>query len=213
MSGVRNARERYDVSRRLGIPAVATSLLFCAAVVALWILSWRQPYCLTFEREAASTGVFLRNSDTQVAASFYSMRGEVDVRYYRRTGTNVPAGPWQRSLSPVANPQPLCERPVQPTIGQRLGFYSDSGTPQGSYFAPKSAGEKSHFVFVGLPYWALAVLTALIPGWWGSRRWRNPRKQRAGSCRACGYSLMGNVSGVCPECGKSTGGIMPGGIR
>ncbi len=31
------------------------------------------------------------------------------------------------------------------------------------------------------------------------RRWRRCRK---GLCPACGYNLTGNVSGVCPECGK-----------
>lgn len=27
------------------------------------------------------------------------------------------------------------------------------------------------------------------------------RRRREPSCRACGYNLTGNVSGVCPECG------------
>ena len=31
------------------------------------------------------------------------------------------------------------------------------------------------------------------------RRWRRLRYNR---CRGCGYSLTGNVSGVCPECGR-----------
>ena len=36
------------------------------------------------------------------------------------------------------------------------------------------------------------------------RRWRRCRK---GHCQSCGYDLQGNVSGVCPECGKETGSI------
>ena len=24
-----------------------------------------------------------------------------------------------------------------------------------------------------------------------------------GHCRACGYNLQGNVSGICPECGQA----------
>jgi hypothetical protein len=32
------------------------------------------------------------------------------------------------------------------------------------------------------------------------RRWR---RRRRGLCRHCGYDLTGNVSGVCPECGKT----------
>ena len=33
------------------------------------------------------------------------------------------------------------------------------------------------------------------------RRWR-----AAGACLSCGYSLEGNVSGVCPECGTAVRG-------
>src|SRR5690242_19682603 len=28
------------------------------------------------------------------------------------------------------------------------------------------------------------------------------RRRRRGECGSCGYSLTGNVSGICPECGK-----------
>ena len=30
------------------------------------------------------------------------------------------------------------------------------------------------------------------------------RRRRSQCCRHCGYSLVGNTSGVCPECGKPT---------
>lgn len=39
------------------------------------------------------------------------------------------------------------------------------------------------------------------------RRWR---RRRHGWCVHCGYNLVGNVSGVCPECGQKTG--QPGGL-
>ena len=31
------------------------------------------------------------------------------------------------------------------------------------------------------------------------------RRYPPGRCQKCGYSLTGNVSGVCPECGRATG--------
>ena len=31
--------------------------------------------------------------------------------------------------------------------------------------------------------------------------------RKHGRCPACGYSLTGNVSGVCPECGTRVGGV------
>ena len=32
---------------------------------------------------------------------------------------------------------------------------------------------------------------------------RRYRRRRKGLCLKCGYDLTGNVSGVCPECGKA----------
>jgi hypothetical protein len=32
--------------------------------------------------------------------------------------------------------------------------------------------------------------------------WRARKRIPPGHCRACGYNLTGNVSGVCPECGE-----------
>jgi hypothetical protein len=46
------------------------------------------------------------------------------------------------------------------------------------------------------------LLAALLPAGryigWRIRRHR----RTAGKCARCGYDLTGNVSGVCPECGK-----------
>lgn len=48
---------------------------------------------------------------------------------------------------------------------------------------------------VGLLTGAMVVVFAslLLP---------TPTAQRPGHCQACGYSLTGNTSGVCPECGE-----------
>ncbi len=46
-----------------------------------------------------------------------------------------------------------------------------------------------------IPFLIVAVPTAYL--WWRDR-WRIP----PGHCRKCGYNLTGNVSGICPECGK-----------
>jgi hypothetical protein len=53
------------------------------------------------------------------------------------------------------------------------------------------------------PLPAVAALTALPSLVWIYRRQRQPISASAQSpCPACGYSLIGNTSGVCPECGK-----------
>jgi hypothetical protein len=50
---------------------------------------------------------------------------------------------------------------------------------------------------------AMAIIEAAI-GWVSFRRVRRIRHQlwkQQGNCEHCGYSLTGNLSGVCPECG------------
>lgn len=62
--------------------------------------------------------------------------------------------------------------------------------------------------YVRLSYPLLAVLTGALPFAaflapralaWARRR----RRRRRGLCPGCGYDLTANVSGTCPECGKS----------
>jgi hypothetical protein len=51
-------------------------------------------------------------------------------------------------------------------------------------------------LLAGIPLTAVAAWT--LKGWFAQRR-----KRPHGTCRTCGYNLTGNVSGVCPECGKA----------
>jgi hypothetical protein len=47
-----------------------------------------------------------------------------------------------------------------------------------------------------------AWVGVLAPYIWSERkRSECDRRERSDPCRRCGYSLTGNVSGVCPECG------------
>jgi hypothetical protein len=55
---------------------------------------------------------------------------------------------------------------------------------------------------VAFPHWLPCIIFLGTPALW-LRRHRQERRQIAdGCCRSCGYNLTGNVSGVCPECGK-----------
>jgi hypothetical protein len=57
-----------------------------------------------------------------------------------------------------------------------------------------------------VPFWFLVLLTGLLPlrcGLLMRGRWRREKRRRLGLCEHCGYSLVGNVSGVCPECGTA----------
>ena len=56
----------------------------------------------------------------------------------------------------------------------------------------------------GLPAWELAVLWgAYIIPLLATYRCLAQRRNREGSCTRCGYSLIGNTSGTCPECGTA----------
>ena len=56
-----------------------------------------------------------------------------------------------------------------------------------------------------LPYWLLlgaASVVAAVPAAAAVSTGRRVRRARLGRCRACDYDLTGNLSGVCPECGR-----------
>ena len=58
--------------------------------------------------------------------------------------------------------------------------------------------------FVNIPYWVIALLFSQPSmGAYLARLRRRRRRRTRGACRACGYDLTGNVSGVCPECGAA----------
>lgn len=60
-------------------------------------------------------------------------------------------------------------------------------------------------LFGALPPRSLYIFAALPVGVfvWRRHRWAELRRFRAAHhlCTVCGYDLMGNASGVCPECG------------
>jgi hypothetical protein len=51
-----------------------------------------------------------------------------------------------------------------------------------------------------LPYWLIILLFAVLPSAWTLNRLRT-RKNDLNLCGTCSYSLTGNTSGICPECG------------
>jgi hypothetical protein len=54
---------------------------------------------------------------------------------------------------------------------------------------------------IGIPSVLAILLCLLCPIWYLRRYPSENRRQTANRCRDCGYSLIGNVSGICPECG------------
>lgn len=58
-----------------------------------------------------------------------------------------------------------------------------------------------------IPFWMIVTGTLVMPAWWSLaafRRRQVRQRTRQGHCPACDYDLSGNVSGLCPECGRPT---------
>ena len=54
-----------------------------------------------------------------------------------------------------------------------------------------------------LPWLGVMLLASLPPGAWIYRKRQRAKRPPFAECRTCGYSLIGNTSGVCPECGTA----------
>ena len=55
---------------------------------------------------------------------------------------------------------------------------------------------------LAFPIWLLAAFTAILPTGGVITLLRRKRLMRHNLCATCGYDLRGNLSGVCPECGR-----------
>lgn len=53
-----------------------------------------------------------------------------------------------------------------------------------------------------IPLWPELVLCLIYPGYVLVCHYRQRSRSKKGCCQNCGYSLTGNTSGVCPECGE-----------
>lgn len=82
-------------------------------------------------------------------------------------------------------------------------WYHESGAYPSWGNPPYLAGV---VVGVQIPYLlALLWITPAVRGLRTMRRRRvHRRREQSSECLECGYSLVGNVSGVCPECGCAT---------
>ena len=92
--------------------------------------------------------------------------------------------------------------------------YVRGGTPVWEWSA--SAGEPSLFLWfrsmeydqnwygvlhsykLSIPLWVPLLAVCVPTGW---LFWSDHKRKKPGHCPSCGYSLTGNTSGTCPECG------------
>ena len=167
------------MKRRLRILISALSLLPSLAVVALWVRGYSYSDLVAWEPR-------------RDVYTLFAERGEVCFRQVRDTFGTL--DPWRHEAVPLG-----------PGWRQYVPPYSDEHRAGGFWWETGLApGRGQRYVALVVPCWSLAA-ASLAPVAWAVRvHLRRRRRARSGQCRACGYNLTGNVSGVCPECGQVT---------
>jgi len=163
------------VGRRLFILTAAASLLMWAATVALWVRS---------EFAADSLWRFVFNASNGVT-------GNVVLHHDGGRLAVIVRAENQPAYSANADHR----------------WHWDSRRSSDDYavvrwFRYERRRIASHIRYeVAVRYWHLVTIFAVMPAFCLIQWVRRPA--RPGACRACGYDLTGNTSGVCPECGTA----------
>jgi hypothetical protein len=63
-----------------------------------------------------------------------------------------------------------------------------------------SMGMLGTFDIVAVPFWAIVLVTGIVPAMWWTGVWRRRTRRAAGRCAGCGYDLRATPD-HCPECG------------
>jgi len=104
---------------------------------------------------------------------------------------------WCMKWQPIRNPSIWTPFPTEaspPQWSNGFGFTLFAVTPL------TSAGRVT---LVAIPYWSIVATTGALPIVYLARMLRRRTRNRIGACVRCSYSLTGNTSGICPECGTA----------
>ena len=88
-------------------------------------------------------------------------------------------------------------RSSPPTLWDQIGFSWGRGHDSDDRW--QSADSRA-----GIPAWLLVILSGAMPFFWAKKYIAMRHKARLmneGRCQRRGYNLIGNSSGICPECG------------
>jgi hypothetical protein len=202
----------------------AGSLVMCVATVAMWLRSqFSTDQCryvailgqvlevfpdLGDRAESGGLGIWWHklgpSGGTYWDCRFHSELGMVGIEVNRseQAGNNSfcggPLG-WHAIKSDYgpANALPAHHHPWW-----HLGFLV-------RWHSQKSLYSRDQWCHVTVPYWAITLATALLPGLRAFRERRRQGRARAGLCPLCHYDLRATPD-RCPECGTTVpGGHVP----
>ncbi len=194
-SGQKCGRVRPSVSKRIYLAGSDLSLILFFGVIFCWVQSvrWRQ-----YEFSWSGGKSFAIDSEHRQCAfnlsAFAASRDETD----------------QPGFNFIAYPVALQNRISLSSQHLFPAFHFEPILQQGPDFM-RRADEPRAGTLIGhtlsVPHWFVCLLTAILPGQRLLMRIRrrsiSRRRLGRGLCHHCGYDLQGNMSGICPECGKA----------
>ena len=208
------------LARHLFTLAAAVSLLMCAAVCVMWARSngaWG---------DAGPSGGAGR--PTPDAVGWTTVRSGQTQLSHGFTGViSFDGGVWiEDTRETYLNPATIARLRVAPRGGSRFGYRDDlyprfALFPVAGMVRPLPGFRHATEVVrqpdlrgahrgTRIPYWALAVATALLPLAWNRRLRRDRRRARRlgrNRCPACDYDLRASPE-RCPECGATATGYL-----
>lgn len=183
--------------RRLFTLASAGSLLLCLATVVLWVRSYytqSQADWYTGHRDNSSHSRFLYSNFGRLGWTTWDEAANNREGLHRGPGSDfsfregraraVKGVPWWWCYVVRDDPDATCR------YYGIAGFY---------YSTVASRPNNSVSRMLMVPYWFITLALLMLP----LRRFVFPKThKRTGNCPTCNYSLTGNASGTCPECGS-----------
>ena len=94
------------------------------------------------------------------------------------------------------------EIPANAKVGRHWNQAWTFRSSGGEYDRETNRSYATTGVGVMVPFWAIAVVAGLMPGWVGWRSVSGRWKRRPGICPKCGYDLRATPQ-MCPECGEA----------
>jgi hypothetical protein len=165
-------------------------VLMVLATVVLWLLGAAENG-VVLSLESKLRAVVITFSARQADVAVFSAAGDGTSLFLSRLDI------WEQTSVHKRYAQELRDDPGRyDGLLQRMyrnGFFIERG---GRF--PSSA------FAAGCPPWFLVLLFGLYPALaFTLRSVRLRRRRRRNQCIHCGYNLTGNVSGICPECGRA----------
>lgn len=169
---------------RLRNLAISLSFSLCIACLIVWVRTYFRTYALVASKPAVRLIL-----DTDKLVLGYENDGSRNEELERFS-----SAPVSMSLGTTLRDDLIQRVTEDDYYSIRLFGFACS-----AYEGPLFADGRYRWRVIGIPYWFLALLTAIPPALWLRR---HHRASLAGRCPTCNYDLRATRT-RCPECGTS----------